>query len=98
MDLHGFIGEVYRQFPFSDGPRRFQTKPEGFPDPFAPGTILTDYGQAEEIPVRFRRKENEVAIGEYRFDQENFQELIFYMGKAAIPNGVTDANPDMWKP
>ena len=85
VDLRGFIGEVYRHFPFPHGPRRLQTKPEGFPDPFVLEPILTDYGQAEEIPVRFRRKENEVAIGEYRFDQENFQELIFYIEQGGYP-------------
>ncbi len=85
VDLRGFIGEVYRHFPFPPDPAGFKQNTRGFQTRSVLEPILTDYGRAEEIPVRFRRKENEVAIGEYGFDQENFQELIFYIEQGGYP-------------
>jgi hypothetical protein len=47
--------------------------------------VVKKYGTAVEIPVRFRTKKNEVGIGEYRFNQENFQELILYVWLGGYP-------------
>jgi hypothetical protein len=85
VDLRGFIGEVYRHFPFPPDPAGFKQNTEGFRTRSFLEPILARYGRTEEIPIGFRRKDNEVAIGEYRFDQENFQELIFYIEQGGYP-------------
>ena len=76
---------MYRRFPFPPDPAGFKQNPKGFQTRSLLEPILTDYGRTEEITVRFRRKENEVVIGEYGFDQENFQELIFYIEQGGYP-------------
>jgi len=93
VDLRGFIGEVYRRFPFPPDPAGFKQNPKGFQTRSLLEPILTDYGRTEEIPVRFLKKENEVALGEYRFDQENFQELIFYIWQGGYPRWRDGCQP-----
>jgi hypothetical protein len=94
VDLRGFIGAVYRRFPFPPDPAGFKQNPMGFQTRSLLEPILTDYGRTEEIPVRFLKKENEVAIGEYCLDQKNFQELIFYIWQGGYPRWRDGRRPD----
>ena len=85
FDFRGFIGEVYRRFPFPQEPGEFKQNPEGFRTRSVIEPILSKYGRAAKIPVRFQMERSEVAIGEYGFDQENFQELILYVWLGGYP-------------
>jgi hypothetical protein len=85
VDLRGFIGEVYRLFPFPEGPEGFKQNPEGFRTRSSMEQIVIKHGPAVEIPVRFQTEKNEVGIGEYRFNQDNFQELILYVWLGGYP-------------
>jgi hypothetical protein len=85
VDLRGFIGEVYRRFPFPPDPAGFKQNPEGLRTRAILEPILARYGRAEEIPIRFRREQGEVSIGEYRFNPENFQELLLYVWRGGYP-------------
>jgi hypothetical protein len=85
VDLRGFIGEVYRLFPFPEEPEGFKQNPEGFRTRSRMEKVVIKYGTAVEIPVRFRKKKNEVGIGEYRFNQDDFQELILYVWLGGYP-------------
>jgi hypothetical protein len=94
VDLRGFIGEVYRRFPFPQDPAGFKQNPNGFRTRSILETILTDYGQTEGIPFRFWKEQGEVAIGQYRFTPENFQELLLYVWRGGYPRWRDDRRPD----
>jgi hypothetical protein len=93
-DLRGFIGEVYRRFPFPQDPAGFKQNPEGFRTRSLLEPVLTDYGRTEEIPIRFRKEQGEVSIGKYRFTPENFQELLLYVWRGGYPRWRDDRRPD----
>jgi hypothetical protein len=85
FDFRGFIGEVYRLYPFPEEPEGFKQNPEGYQTRPVLEQVMAKYGQAAAIPFRFIRESNEVAIGQYRFSQENFQELIRYVWLGGYP-------------
>ena len=85
FDFRGFIGEVYRLYPFPEEPEGFKQNPEGYQTRPVMEQVLAKFGQAVDIPFRLRLESNEVTIGEYRFTQENFQELILYLWLGGYP-------------
>ena len=93
VDLRGFIGAVYRRFPFPSDPADFKQNPEGFRTRPVLEALLAEYGRAKEIVVRSRREQQEVAIGEIRFTQENFQELLLYVRRGGYPRWRDDRRP-----
>jgi hypothetical protein len=85
FDLRGFIGEVYRLFPFPKDPEGFKQNPGGYRTRPQIELILPKYGSALQPLFRLTKKKNEVHIGEYRFDRENFQELLLYVWLGGYP-------------
>jgi hypothetical protein len=85
FDFRGFIGEVYRFYPFPQEPEDFKQNPEGFRTRTILEQLVVKYGSAAEFPVRFLKEKNKIHIGDYRFDQENFQELICYVWLGGYP-------------
>jgi hypothetical protein len=97
FDLRGFIGEVYRLFPFPQDPEGFKQNPEGYLTRSQMESILPQYGSQVNIPVRFAGRLREVQIGEYRFNQENFQELILYVWQGGFPRWRAGRRPEAVK-
>ena len=85
FDLRGFIGEVYRLFPFPKDPEGFKQHPEGDHTRPLVESILPKYGSKVEALFRLTESRRQVHIGEYRFDQENFQELLLYVWLGGYP-------------
>ncbi len=94
FDFRGFIGEVYRFYPFPQEPDDFKQNPEGFRARSVMEQVLAKYGSTVAIPIRFPAERNEVIIGEYRFTRENFQELLFYVWRGGYPRWRDDRRPD----
>jgi hypothetical protein len=94
LDFRGFIGAVYRSYPFPNDPGGFRQNPEGFRTRPVLEELLGQYGPTVDIPLRFRREYTEVEIGEYRFDQENFKELILYVWLGGFPRWRDGRRPD----
>jgi hypothetical protein len=94
FDFRGFIGEVYRFYPFPQEPEDFKQNPEGFRTRSILEQLVVKYGSAAETPFRFLKEKNEIHIGDYRFDQENFQELIRYVWLGGYPRWRDGRRPD----
>jgi hypothetical protein len=94
FDLQGFIGEIYRLFPFPEDPDGFKQNPEGDHTRPLIESILLKYGPKADIPFRTTPRLNEVSIGEYRFTPENFQELLLYVWRGGYPRWRDDRRPD----
>ena len=79
MDLRGFIGEVYKRFPFPREREKFRQNPGGFKTRPLVEKLIQKYGEKRSIPFSIRPKEDKIAMGEYFFNKASFHELIMYV-------------------
>ena len=90
----GFIGEVYRRFPFPKRPEDFKQKPQGHNTRADMVAMIEEFGRPVEIPFFIRTDAGEVAIGPYRFTRAAFQELIRYVWQGGYPRWKDEIRPD----
>lgn len=90
----GFIGDVYRRFPFPREPEGFKQKPEGFRNRHILEVIIEKYALKTSIPFRVSREKGTVLIGEYLFTGTAFQDLIRYVWVGGYPRWRDETRPD----
>jgi len=90
----GFIGEVYKQFPFPKREAEFKQKPEGFQNRAWMIALLERWAVSKTIPVRVDRQHETVSIGEYLFTREVFHQLIQYVWRGGYPRWRDEIRPD----
>jgi hypothetical protein len=81
----GFIGEVYRLFPFPQKEEDFKQNPEGYENRAAVETLVARYGTRKPISVRGDADNETVALAEYVFTREVFHRLIEYVWLGGYP-------------
>ena len=94
VKFEGFIGEVYKHFPFPSDPDRFKQNPEGYKTRSIMEEIINRYGHSTKIPVSVSTHSRQVWIGEYRFSKEWFQELLKYVWQGGYPRWKDGMRPD----
>ena len=90
----GFIGDVYRLFPFPQRQADFKQKPEGFQSRPAVKPILERYAAHAKILFRTDIEHGTVAIGEYLFIKEVFRQLIEYVWLGGYPRWREGTRPE----
>ncbi len=90
----GFIGEVYKQFPFPRREAEFKQKPEGFQNRDWMISLLEKWAVRETISVRVDQQHETVSIGEYLFTKEVFHQLIQYVWVGGYPRWRDEIRPD----
>jgi len=90
----GFIGEVYKQFPFPKSEAGFKQKPEGFQNRAWMVSLLERWAVSKTVPVRVDRDHETVSIGEYLFTKEVFHQLIQYVWVGGYPRWKEGIRPD----
>ena len=90
----GFIGHLYRRFPFPQNPQDFKQNPEGFRTQTMVSEIIKNYADLIEIVVRISADETEIDFGEYRFNRFQFHELIKYVLRGGYPRWKDEIKPD----
>jgi hypothetical protein len=90
----GFIGEIYRRFPFPERQADFRQKPDGIKNQGIVRTIIAHYARRIEILFVVDEVQREVGIGPYRFTGSNFQELIKYVWLGGYPRWKDGKRPD----
>jgi hypothetical protein len=90
----GFIGEVYKLFPFPLREDDFRQKPEGFENRAAVEALMPRYGARKAISIRGDAKHETVALGEYLFTKEIFHRLIEYVWLGGYPRWRESVRPD----
>jgi hypothetical protein len=93
----GFIGELYCRFPFPRQQEDFKQKPEGYQTQSLVLEILKKYAQLREISVAISPENDNIQIGDYRFSQMQFQELIKYVWRGGYPRWKDEIRPDYVK-
>ena len=93
IDHRGFIGEVYRLFPFPREKEKFRQKTEGFKTRTIIEGLVRNY--ARKIPISFTidPQRDRVAIGEFVFTRDWFRELIRYVWLGGYPRWKDNLRP-----
>ncbi len=89
----GFIGEVYKRFPFPKKEAEFKQKPEGFQNRPWMISLLERWAVSKTVPVRVDKENKTVSIGEYLFTKEVFHQLIHYVWVGGYPRWKDDIRP-----
>jgi hypothetical protein len=94
VDFRGFIGEVYKLFPFPREREEFKQKPEGFNARPIIEKLIQKFGRSASLPFVINQKDDQVSIGEYAFRKTVFRELIKYVWAGGFPRWKDDIRPD----
>jgi hypothetical protein len=90
----GFIGEVYRRFPFPLAPEVFKQNPEGVLTQSVMREIILKYGREASVVFGADALSETASIGEYRFSRPNFQALLRYVWQGGYPRWRNGAPPE----
>jgi len=90
----GFIGEVYKRFPFPKREAEFKQKPEGFQNRAWMISLLQKWAVMETVSVRVDQEHGTVSIGEYLFTKTVFHQLIQYVWVGGYPRWKDEIRPD----
>ena len=90
----GFIGEVYRHYPFPQKPEAFKQRAEGYLNQAVVRDMIAGYARQIKLPIVAGQPADEVAIGEYVFSSKTFQEMIRYVWRGGYPGWQNDLRPD----
>ncbi len=94
IHYQGFIGELYRRFPFPERPEDFKQKPEGVKTRAIVEDMIAKYAEYIEIPFITDKEAQSVEIGVYRFSRPSFHELIKYVWRGGYPRWKDEVKPD----
>jgi hypothetical protein len=89
----GFIGELYRCFPFPARAQDFKQNPQGFQTQSQVAEIIAKYAETLEIDVAVNNVRGTIQIGDYRFSSPQFQELINYVWRGGYPRWKDEIRP-----
>lgn len=92
--LSGFIGEVYRRFPFPAREVDFVQKPEGFQNRAVIERILSKFSSSAAISLSAKKDPGVAAIGEFAFAPDAFRSLITYVWLGGYPRWREAIRPD----
>jgi hypothetical protein len=93
-DYRGFIGEVYKLFPFPKHRDDFKQKSEGFKNRSLIKSIIQKYVSKVSITFEIDQKSEQIAIGEYLFNKNSFHQLIQYVLMGGFPRWKDEIRPD----
>jgi hypothetical protein len=88
----GFIGELYRLFPFPERPEDFRQNPDGHRTRERVSGLIAGYASPTDIPVK-PMKDLTLWIGDCRFDRAGFQALIRYVWEGGYPGWKDGRRP-----
>jgi len=94
VDFKGFIGEVYKLFPFPEEREKFKQNPEGFKTRIRVEKLIQEYGQKATIQLLIPATGNQIDIGDHLFNRNSFQGLIKYVWMGGFPRWKDGIGPD----
>lgn len=92
-DLRGFIGDVYKRFPFPGDPQGFRQNPEGYKTRSIMEAVICGYAGTSALAVFVDGEKETLSFGDYVFDKKGFQELILYIWVGGYPRWKDDSPP-----
>ncbi len=93
IEFSGFIGEVYKLFPFPKDSRLFRQKPEGTTTRHAIEKMIQRFAKPEKIILNVNNRGDEIQIDRYRFSRKVFQDLVLYVWLGGYPRWTDNSPP-----
>jgi len=90
----GFIGEVYKKYPFPKEPGEFRQKTEGYKNREVVEGIMKEFGIKKKVKVKISKAKQTISIGDYEFSKEQFHELLGYVWRGGMPKWKDELRPD----
>ena len=94
IDLRGFIGQVYKLFPFPQSREEFEQKPDGAANRAVVEKLISQWARSTRIPVEVETDSQRVRIAEFLFSKTAFQELVAYVWQGGMPRWKDNIRPD----
>jgi hypothetical protein len=94
IDLRGFLGEVYKLFPFPKKEEEFKQNPDGYKNRTVVEILIQRYAERTRVSFVIDQKGDRIAIGEYIYNKPSFQELIRYIWQGGYPRWKDEIRPD----
>ncbi|MBW1789098.1 MAG: hypothetical protein JRK53_21205 [Deltaproteobacteria bacterium] len=90
----GFIGDLYRRFPFPKAPEGFKQNPDGSATSAFVEATINKYARRVEISFRYDEQKGEVWIDGYGFTTRGFHALVNYVWVGGYPRWKDEVRPD----
>jgi hypothetical protein len=90
----GFIGDVYRRFPFPQNRAEFKQDPTGQRNRGVIEEILAKWARPIPLSVVRRAGADRVSLGGFAFDRPVWRELIAYVDRGGMPAWREGVRPD----
>ncbi len=90
----GFIGELYKMYPFPENQEDFKQNPEGDKTRQEVEALIKGYSVEKDIPVFMDAEKEEAVFGEYRFTRPVFHALLDYVWRGGYPRWRDEVRPD----
>jgi hypothetical protein len=90
----GFIGEIYRRFPFPRREEDFKQQPEGWQNRSVVTPILERYAETTRLSLRLDPVNGTVSVGEFLFTKEVFGALVDYVWLGGYPRWKDGIRPE----
>ncbi|MBA4392668.1 MAG: hypothetical protein C0407_03850 [Desulfobacca sp.] len=91
--LEGFIGEVYRQFPFPQDLALFKQNPEGDKTRSIVKELIEKYAPLSKISITLEEPGETIQIGDYLFSKDGLAELLNYLWLGGYPRWKQGIRP-----
>ncbi len=92
ISFEGFIGRLYRRFPFPRDPQKFKQNPEGYQTQDFVKSQIQNIANETIIYIDFS-KDRQIKIGSYIFDLIVFHELVRYVWQGGYPKWKNELRP-----
>jgi len=89
----GFMGDIYRKFPFPERQEDFKQDPEGYRVQEVMRGIIEGYAMTMEITFSLDPAAGVAEIGEYHFTRRSFQALLLYVWEGGYPGWRDHVRP-----
>ncbi len=93
-EFTGFIGEVYKLFPFPERRPDFKQKPYGTQNRQIVERIIQSFSVQLKIPIVFHQESQTIHFGGYTFSADVLQEIIGYIEVGGMPGWLNGRPPD----
>ena len=92
--LAGFMGDIYRIFPFPKNPLHFRQNPEGYKNRGTVEMLIQKYSGIFNIPIKVEKTGKIIQIGEYLLSRECWGELLTYVWAGGYPRWKEGIRPE----
>jgi hypothetical protein len=92
--LSGLIGATYRRWPFPREPEAFRQNPDGHQTQAEVRDMISRFGQAQDLALRWQRPLGKIWVQEYGFSEHEFARLVTYVDRGGHPRWKDGRRPD----